>query len=56
MALKFFNGIIIKELKPEDFTHIHTKEPLVINAWRPSQPNGKRPQCVKTYLSKSFGI
>ncbi|XP_023347845.1 uncharacterized protein LOC111716606, partial [Eurytemora carolleeae] len=43
--------ITCKELKRDDFTHIHTKKPLVINAWRPSQPNGKRPQCVKTYLS-----
>ena len=35
----------------EDFTHIHTKEPLTIAPWRLDQPNGNSPQCVKSYLS-----
>ena len=43
-----------QSLKPEDFSHIHTKDPLTIDPWRSSQPNSKEPNCVKTYLSKLF--
>ena len=36
-----------------DFFHFGSGTPLAIDAWRPSQPNGKgETQCVMSYLGK----
>jgi hypothetical protein len=34
----------------EDFLHVGSNESLMIDAWRPSQPNGKKDQCIIAYL------
>ncbi|XP_023323855.1 uncharacterized protein LOC111697908 [Eurytemora carolleeae] len=52
--LPFSADVQNKSLKPEDFSHIHTKDPLTIDPWRSSQPNSKEPNCVKTYLSLEY--
>ncbi|XP_023325055.1 uncharacterized protein LOC111698837 [Eurytemora carolleeae] len=45
-----------KSLTQEDFSHVHSKEPLAVMAWRPNQPNGKNLQCVKAYLSLQYDV
>ena len=37
--------------KSEDFLHVSNNQTLVIDAWRPKQPNSKKDdQCIVAYL------
>ena len=53
---KWFDLSLRSEKIPErskgsDFQYLGKYEPLLVKAWRPLQPNGKRPdQCLSAYL------